>query len=401
MRISLRWKMASSCSILSILVVGLSAYLVLLECDLYRRVSHTTASLLILGMAAAIAGGTIAWLVDRRIKQTLTRMIEAARRMARGELDQRIRVDTGDEFEELAEALNQIAEGLKHCQINLEALHQEQLMRADRLVSLGEMACRIAHEIRNPVACISGAIQVLSENPSYDYPEELFEKIQQQVDRVDRVVKDFLRYSNLPPLELKLIDLNEVIESALFWVLLGCKESKVRLDKDFAPSLPQVMGDPNQLEQAFLNIFLNALQAMPGGGDLQVKTWLTVDEEGSKIVLRIKDTGVGMKLEVLNNIFLPFFTTKHHGTGLGLAIVQQILTRHQAFIVVDSEPHKGTSFTLTFLCLDSRIREGEGEPCGSSRSLLQINGGRPEQGLLHRERRGPPDAVYPNHPDRR
>ncbi|MBI2875650.1 MAG: HAMP domain-containing protein [Candidatus Tectomicrobia bacterium] len=398
MQVSLRGKMVSSYSILYAWMGMLSAYMILVECTVYHRVSHTTGGLLIFGLVAGILGGTTAWMVDRRIRQTLARIIEAARRMAQGDLDQRINVETGDKLEELAQAFNQLAAGLSRCQRNLEALHQEQLMRAARMVSLGEMACRIAHEIRNPLAGISGAIQVLSENPSPDHPEELFDKIQQQVDRLDRVMRDFLRYSDLPSPELKSIDINEVLESALFWIIIGCKENQIRLDKALTPSLPHVVGDPSQLEQAFLNICLNALQAMPEGGELRVRTQLTGGEARRGVRISIEDTGLGMDPEVVKRIFLPFFTTKHQGTGLGLAIVHQILTGHQASIEVTSEPRKGSIFTMIFPCIDSRGKESEGKP--GSRPFSQENGGRLEQGLRPRERTGLPNAIDSNRPDR-
>lgn len=351
MKVNLRWKVACACGAPYLLLVGALIYVVWGDLGL----AHQRREVLGLILAATVGGGLITWLIDRRISRVLTHLIGAAQRMAEGNLEQEIAVHTGDEFEELASALNHMTVNLKRSKADLEQMHQKQLSRADRLASLGELASRIAHEIKNPLAGISGVVQIFYENPSKEYTEKLLQSILKQINRLDKIVDDILHYSSSPPLEFKPVEMNKLLEKTLFWILPSSQESKIKIEKDFAADLPWVKADLNQLEQVFLNILINAVQAMPGEGKLRVRTRLIEGARGrQEVVVSIEDTGVGMTEEVLNNAFTPFFTTKHRGTGLGLAIAHQIIEQHYGSIAATSEPLKGSTFTVTLPSLGNR-----------------------------------------------
>ena len=217
-----------------------------------------------------------------------------------------------------------------------------QLLHAERLATIGTLASGVAHEINNPATSILlDAERILEENLSNSEVREIAEGIVRQVERIRRITRSLLLFSRQSEFEPREVDLNGVIEDAL--EVLRPRLKNVKVEKRFG-ELPTIKGDPSQLQQVFVNLILNALQAMPGGGTLTLET-LT---EGGEVVARVRDTGVGIPREHLSKIFDPFFSTKKpsEGTGLGLSICQGIVERHNGKIEVESKLGEGTAFTV-------------------------------------------------------
>jgi two-component system, NtrC family, sensor histidine kinase HydH len=219
---------------------------------------------------------------------------------------------------------------------------EEQLRRADRLSALGELSAGMAHEIRNPLGSIRGTAEILRDGlPAGDARHEFTGILIREVERLNRVVEDFLRFARPAPLARAPVDIDRILGEVLTLLRQTSMKSRVLVELD-AGGLPPFSGSGEQLRQAFLNLALNALQAMPEGGELKVFT-RQVDGE---VRISFADRGQGIPPENLERIFNPFFTTRHEGTGLGLAISHRIVQAHGGRMQVESRLGQGTSFTI-------------------------------------------------------
>ncbi len=221
---------------------------------------------------------------------------------------------------------------------------EEQLRRADRLSALGELSAGMAHEIRNPLGSIRGTAEILRDGMAAGDPRSEFAAILiQEVDRLNRVVQDFLEFARPAESGRSAVDLNALLQELIVLTRQPARSGGVKVEFT-AGEIPLVKADREQLRQAFLNLILNAFQAMPAGGVLNLAT----NRSDDRVRLRFRDSGVGIPADHLERIFNPFFTTRSEGTGLGLAIVHRIIQGHGGRIEVASEPGRGTTFTLLF-----------------------------------------------------
>jgi two-component system, NtrC family, sensor kinase len=224
---------------------------------------------------------------------------------------------------------------------------EEQMSQTEKLTSLGLLAAGVAHEVNTPLAVISNYIQMLAKQmPEGDPRQGIIDKIVKQTFRASEIVNNLLNFSRTGAGELADIDVNRVVEETLSLVAHPLKTSQIHVVKQLSEPLPPVRGSANKLQQVFLNLFLNARDAMPTGGMLEVRT---AAHNGS-IEVEVADTGAGISREHINRIFDPFFTTKANGrgTGLGLSVSYGIIKEHAGKIDVRSTPGKGTSFHVEF-----------------------------------------------------
>jgi two-component system sensor histidine kinase HydH len=231
----------------------------------------------------------------------------------------------------------------------------QHMKERDRLAALGEMSAGLAHEIRNPLAAIKGAIQYLDPAKVPGEGREFLEIVIEEVNRLNGVVTQFLDYSRPLKPSLSPTSVNEVLERTLR-LLEAETPSGITVEVSLAEWLPRVNADAEQLKQVFLNLALNAFQAMPSGGRLQISTRLARDElafwrDGARradvVEVRFRDTGPGIPEEERDRIFVPFYTTKQKGTGLGLAISQRLVKAHAGSIQVRSTPGEGAEFLVS------------------------------------------------------
>ncbi len=291
---------------------------------------------------------SIIFLLQRLVKNPIDRLIQTMRIARRGDLKVRVIPDDTLEFEELGQNFNEMISRLELAQQDLQAIHDEQLERADRLATLGELAAGIAHEIKNPIAGISGAMQILMKD--FDKDDEkriIIKEILKQIERINRDVKDLLCYAKTAKPELARKDVNGLIEESIFLIKELAAQHHVEVKNTVDSSIPIILIDEKQIQQVLVNLELNAIQAMPDGGVLTITPRLTIKPAGDEYVeIEVKDTGAGIEPEKLAKIFNPFFTTRHTGTGLGLSISQNMVREHRGRLEVSSEPGKGSIFVI-------------------------------------------------------
>ena len=225
---------------------------------------------------------------------------------------------------------------------------KQELLRANQMAVVGQMAVGLAHEIKNPLAGIKATIEVISSDLDLaKEDEELLLQISSEIIRMERLLKNLLRYARPPQPHLEITNLNRLIQYTLRNVEVTAAKTttaNIRFIKDLCPESPQIEIDSEQLQQVLLNLYLNAIEAISESG--QVTTRCRVHTNHKQVIIEISDTGQGMSEKICNNLFKPFFTTKSKGTGLGLAICLRLIEQHHGNILVKSEPGKGTTFTI-------------------------------------------------------
>lgn len=290
---------------------------------------------------------TISLILFKFMKRPLDRITEEMLRVENGHLDVHIEYCGKDEIGRLTSSFNSMVDRLAAAKEELEQLHFQQLERADRLASIGEMAAGIAHEVKNPLAGISAAVTIIKDDlDSTDPRGEILGEVIQQVQRLDKTVNDLLFFGKPSLPELTCIDINDVIAKTVKFASQHRSVMHVEKKLLLAPLIPPVFADSKQMQQVFLNLILNAFQAMVGGGTLSITTGCVFREERGYVRIEVADTGTGIPAPILEKIFTPFYTTKAQGTGLGLAICSKLIHLHNGELTVTSDDSTGTTFTI-------------------------------------------------------
>jgi len=286
----------------------------------------------------------------------VNRMVSTMAKAEKGDLKARARISRQDELGRLAQSLNSMLQQLDQSDQELKKLHAQQLERADRLATLGELAAGIAHEIKNPLAGIAGATQVLArEFPDDDPRKPVTQEILKLIERLDSTIRDLLDFARPSHPRIVSTDLREILSRTLFLAerMPEIKRQGVKVLTDFSPGMVSVPVDPDLMRQAFLNLTVNAIQAMGEGGTLKVTMRPSADQDPVEVhppedyvMVSFRDTGPGIEADKLRSIFTPFFTTKTQGTGLGLPITMRIVEQHGGRITVQSKPGEGTVFRV-------------------------------------------------------
>ncbi len=289
---------------------------------------------------------TISFLLLRFVKNPLDNMVETMLKVEQGDFAVRIAYKGKDEIGRLIESFNSMVDRLDIAQKELEQLHFQQLERADRLASIGEMAAGIAHEIKNPLAGISAAVTIIKDDMSADDPRgAILSEVIGQVKRLDKTVNDLLFFGKPSLPELSCVDINAILTTTLKFATQHRGGVNIERRIELQPDLPPVYADDKQMQQVFLNIMLNAYQAMTSGGVLSITSSLVNRNNIEYVRVDISDTGSGIPPQILEKIFTPFYTTKAQGTGLGLPICNKLVKLHKGDIRVTSDD-SGTIFTV-------------------------------------------------------
>jgi two-component system NtrC family sensor kinase len=311
---------------------------------------------IVFGCTAAVSFMWVA--VYRPVKE----LIRGTHRLADGDLAYRLPVRSDDELGDLAASFNKMTGELAYVQAHiedqvrrktaeLERVHKT-LLNSEKMASIGKLAATVAHEINNPLfGILTYARLVLRELLKHDIPcrDEMAEQIQtieRESKRCGDLVKNLLTFSRQAPSQREPNELNTIVHRAALLVKHKLDMQSIELKEDLAPDLPSAECDANQIQQVILVLMVNASEAMPKGGVLEVST--TLDAAAEQGVIRVKDTGCGIPEEVMPRIFDPFFTTKEdqNRTGLGLAVAHSIVEQHAGEISVRSTPGEGTEFTV-------------------------------------------------------
>jgi len=346
------------------------------------------------------------FLLSRVLVNPMKDLVQLTNRISSGDFSQRIEVTNKNEIGQLMESFNRMIDRLKENQESLgnylESLEstnkqlkeaQEELIRTEKLATVGRFAAGVAHEVGNPLGAILGYTSILrKEGINGEESKDYMRRIEGEIERINKIVRGLLDFARPSKLELREVDVNKIIPNTLSLLTYQANLNKIQTQLDLQSDLPLIKGDESQLSQVFINIILNAIDAMPTGGVLQIQTqrhlveYLDVDRSqriyaprrsgdplesnyshlrkhhpfstgltkfsrGERLVrVRITDTGSGIKKEDLDNIFDPFFTTKapDKGTGLGLSISLKIVESLGGEIRVESEVGKGTTFEVYF-----------------------------------------------------
>jgi signal transduction histidine kinase len=281
----------------------------------------------------------------RNFARSVLTLTNATRKLKDGELNYRIKNQLKDEFREMAISFNDMANSLKE--------QRNKIRQAERLAAVGELAAGLAHEVKNPLAGIKVSIEVLKSELNLEQEDkEIFLRIINEINRIESLLKNMLNYARPSKPQFDSVGINETLHNTIKLSEYSLKSpgDASRLSKDiifvkeFAADLPKIIADPGQLQQVFLNLILNGIDAITEKGTITIKTARTPDET---VQISISDTGKGIAPEVLGNVFNPFFSTKSKGNGLGLAICKRLAEQHNGTINVFNNPEGGATFVIT------------------------------------------------------
>jgi signal transduction histidine kinase len=320
----------------------------------------------ILGVGFILAT-MLGYTISRGISRPIRHLYRGVLAVADGDLDQHFEAETKDEIGDLGRAFNIMTKKLRQ----LREL-EEEMQRRNRLAALGELSAGVAHEIRNPLGIIKNSAEMLRDRIQDDSKRrELTGYIVEEVDRLNRVVTNFLQFARPAEPNREIVDINAVLKHTISFIDSEARSANISIEKSLATDLPPVLADPEQCHQVFLNLCVNAFQAMDGAGTLKFETRLSSQvsartDEGSPstdfspgsvlsfsegttpmVDVLISDTGEGMSPDVLARVFDPFFSTKDEGVGLGLSLVHKIIENHSGRIRVTSKQSKGTTFVIS------------------------------------------------------
>ncbi|HUI25495.1 MAG TPA: ATP-binding protein [Candidatus Kryptonia bacterium] len=331
--------------IVGILQVSLSLAPTWQQLDRLKR-RALLATLLTLAVIVIGIWLSLTFLIDQPLQELVAVMGHAEH----GDLSARVPVQRTDELGRLARHFNEMISKLDDAQREIERYHREQLARADRLATVGEMAAAIAHEIRNPLTGISGVLSVLSRDfPPDDSRREVVRQSHLLIDRLNRSVEDILHYSRPSLPQFQPVRLADIVDRALSLVAGEAAKARIRIVREVgdqgAPLT--VYADPPQLQQVFINLLLNALQASSPEAQIVVRVCRREPPgEPPRACVEIEDRGKGMSADDAAKVFQPFFSTKAQGTGLGLSIAKQIVEQHRGRISLRSAPGTGTCVSV-------------------------------------------------------
>ena len=326
---------ATNQQLMGILLVGSSRRPLI---ELQRRVVST--ALLVGGAGILVAVLASLWFAAR-VTRPVVSLAEAARRVAAGDLNAKVEVESRDELGELAASFNRMTEDLVQ--------QKDRTLQAERVAAWRELARRLAHELKNPLFPLQVTVENLmrAKQKSPEMFEEVFNEgtttLLAEINNLKTIIGRFSEFSRMPQPKRRPTQVNDVVRSVLrvFQAQLQAK-NQIKVNTALADALPEISADPDLLHRALQNLVLNAIDAMAQGGELAIRTATL----GDRIEISVSDTGSGLTQEECGRLFTPYYTTKQHGTGLGLAIAQSVVSDHGGKISVESTKEKGTTFTI-------------------------------------------------------
>ncbi|MGA2235389.1 MAG: ATP-binding protein [Terriglobales bacterium] len=310
--------------------------------ELQRQIISTAMLVGSIGILVAVLASL--WFAAR-VTRPVVSLAEAARRVAAGDLGAKVEVESSDELGELAASFNRMTEDLLQ--------QKDRTLQAERVAAWRELARRLAHELKNPLFPLQVTVENLmrAKQKSPEMFEEVFHEgtatLLAEINNLKTIIGRFSEFSKMPQPQRRPTQVNDVARSVLrvfHAQLRGNDKEKnpITVHTALAEALPEISADPDLLHRALQNLVLNAIDAMPQGGELTIRT----ETLGDRIELSVSDTGSGLTQEECGRLFTPYYTTKQHGTGLGLAIVQSVVSDHGGTISVESTKEKGTTFRI-------------------------------------------------------
>jgi len=296
-----------------------------------------------LALLATIVGCMIALYFSISIVKPVRRLAKATTRIAQGDWETKLPIDTWDEVGQLTDSFNKMSDSLIRKRNELEATYKE-LAKRERMAEIGNFSMMIAHELKNPLGIIKGSVDIIAkEGGKAKVRRTMVGYIQDEVKRLNRLVEDFLSFARPNPAHKSLVDINQVITKMVHLIPLPeLKEKDISLSVQLSKEISEVNVDEYQIYQALLNLFTNAIQAIPEKGEITLKT----EKSRNGILITVMDNGIGIPDEEKERVFEPFFTKKEKGTGLGLAVVKKIIDNHQGEIKITDRGGGGAIFSI-------------------------------------------------------
>lgn len=313
----------------------------------------------LIALVCILVAGVIAIPIARLITRPIASLVEANRRLAKGDMNVRVESNGKGEIAMLGRSFNNMVETLEESE--KELLHQA------KLASVGQLAAGVAHELNNPLGTILlYSDMMFKETPEGDTRHDDLKMIISEVNRCKTIVADLLNFARQHEISAKDVDLHALLEDVILKAQTRPRYEKIQFVRVFDPNLPLIQADASQLQQVFVNLFNNSNYAMENVGTITLSTNYI---EPHSVEIRVSDTGSGIPAENISKLFTPFFTTKPagKGTGLGLSIVYGIIKLHHGQITVQSQVGHGTTFTIT---LPVRLSEGGSTQTTSSKDLI-------------------------------
>jgi two-component system NtrC family sensor kinase len=283
-------------------------------------------------------------LFEKVINRPLSELKDQMKKVQGGNLGVKLRPKKNDDIGDLTKSFNIMVANLKRANMEIEELHSREMERAGHLASMGELAAGLAHEIKNPIAGIKGALEVINQRTEPNAPEkEIFTEILHQTDRIYHIVQDLLSYARPREINLKPTNPSECIQRAITLARSQTQDKDIEFHFEKSEKEIQILCDENKIQEVVLNLLINSIAAIEEKGEISVEVTQKSDRW---LEIAIRDDGKGIKTEHLSLAFNPFFTTRKRGTGLGLSICKKIIEAHKGSIDVQSEEGKGTIFTI-------------------------------------------------------
>lgn len=326
-------------------IIGI-LYVGILEQKFLDIKSQTILAFLSIALVGVIVSSFIAFFISQKITVPIKKLVVASRDIAQGNLSLKVDVTSNDELGELASAFNTMSTTLIQREEKLKEFTKSKIMESEKLAIVGQLAANVAHELNNPlVGIITYSHLLLEETPASDHSTEFLNKIVIQANRCKDIVRGLLDFSRQRKPDKTLFNINNLLKQCISLLENQALFHNIKIIEDLS-DLPMIIIDPSQIERVFMNIILNAAEAMDGNGELRISSKFDPDE--SFVEIQVMDTGPGISEENLEKIFDPFFTTKEagHGVGLGLAISYGIIREHNGTITVKSSLGVGTIFTV-------------------------------------------------------
>jgi two-component system, NtrC family, sensor kinase len=298
----------------------------------------------------------LALLLSRGLSSSINKLVSASKELADGNLEAKVGKISNDELGELAETFNYMATALKDRDEQLKEYTKSKIMESERLALIGQLSANVAHELNNPLQGIVTYSHLLLEEDSFNEDAKTnLQKIVVQANRCRDIIRGLLDFSRHKNPDKTLCNVNTLLTGCISLVEKQAPFHNIQLLTEMESNLPSIVLDPSQIERVFLNLIINAAEAMDGNGKLTITT--RYNREKGSIEIRVQDTGHGISAENMPKIFDPFFTTKEtgHGVGLGLAISYGIVQEHGGSITVESELEKGTTFTVSLPLLTAKV----------------------------------------------
>jgi len=324
-------------------VIGI-LYVGVLEQRFVDMKNNTILIFLGITMAGAVLSLIIAYFLATGLVKPIRRLVAASQELSKGNFSQRIEPISKSEIGELESTFNFMASSLKERDDELQEQTQRQLIQSEKLASVGRLAAGVAHQINNPLTgVLTYSSLLLRKKPESDPDREDLQVIVDETMRCREIVKGLLEFSRQAEPEKEAVDINSIIENSLSLTRNQALINDVKVITQLSEQLPRIVVDGSQIQEVFLNIILNAIDAMPEGGELRVTSSMMASDQFVQI--RFADTGCGIPPEDLDKVFDPFFTTKDasKGTGLGLAVAYGVIEKHHGRIRMESEVGKGTT----------------------------------------------------------